>query len=217
MTKTERAAYVQQQLAQLYPNPAIPLWHFDHYSLLIAVLLSAQCTDARVNTITPTLFARAKTPEDMLKLSVADINAIVRPCGLAPRKAQAISSLSKDLVEKFNSQVPDNYQDLESLAGVGHKTAAVVMSQGFGVPAFPVDTHIHRLAQRWGLTQGKNVVMTETDLKKLYKAEFWNKLHLQFIYYGREFCTARACDGTICPMCKALYPKRRQPPKVNKA
>lgn len=216
MTKSQRAAYIQQELQRLYPDPPIPLDHFDSYSLLLAVLLSAQCTDVRVNQVTPLLFAKAKTPADMVQLSVEDIGSIIRPCGLAPQKARAIHSLSVDLIEKFNGEVPRDFVSLESLAGVGHKTASVVMSQAFGVPAFAVDTHIHRLAQRWGLTQGRNVQMTERDLKKLFPKECWNKLHLQMIYYGRAFCTARGCDGTVCPMCQALYPKRKTPPKVNK-
>jgi endonuclease-3 len=205
MLKKERAAHVLRRLDQLYPETPIPLDHKDAYTLLIAVLLSAQCTDVRVNQVTPALFALADTPGKMMHVPVEEIRAIIRPCGLSPKKSAAISELSKILVEKHGSQVPDNFADLEALPGVGHKTASVVMSQAFGVPAFPVDTHIHRLAKRWKLTQGKNVVQTERDLKKLFPRESWNKLHLQIIFYGREHCTARGCDGKRCMLCKELF------------
>lgn len=208
MTKRERAALIAARLETHYPETPIPLDHEDPYTLLIAVLLSAQCTDARVNTITPLLFARAKTPQAMMRVPVEEIQAIIRPCGLSPRKAAAISGLSKILVEQHGGMVPADFAALEALPGVGHKTASVVMSQAFGFPAFPVDTHIHRLAQRWGLTSGKNVVETERDLKRLFPEEKWNRLHLQIIFYGREYCTARACDGTKCPLCRELYPDR---------
>ena len=211
MTKRERSGHVRLRLAKLYPETPIPLDHSNSFTLLVAVLLSAQCTDARVNIVTPALFDLADTAKKMSKLTVDEIDAIVRPCGLAPRKAAAIAGLSKILIEKHGGEVPATFEDLEELPGVGHKTASVVMSQAFGFPAFPVDTHIHRLAQRWGLTDGKNVVKTEADLKKLFPEEEWNKLHLQIIFYGREFCTARGCDGTKCPMCRELYPRRKKP------
>lgn len=217
MTKRERATYVDQRLAELYPDPPIPLDHKDAYTLLIAVLLSAQCTDVRVNLTTPALFALADNPADMAKLDVDRINAIVRPCGLAPRKAQAIHRLSEILMEQHAGEVPADIEALEALPGVGHKTAQVVMAQAFETPSFPVDTHIHRLAQRWGLTDGKSVAQTEKDLKRLFPIERWNKLHLQIIYYGREHCTARTCDGTICPICRTLYPDRKHAKKTRKA
>ena len=217
MLKKERAAYILQELERLYPETPIPLDHTDPYTLLVAVLLSAQCTDERVNQITPALFARANTPAEMAKVPVPEIEAIVKPCGLAPRKAAAIQRLSEMLRDDHNGEVPQDIAILETLPGVGHKTASVVMAQAFGVPAFPVDTHIHRLAQRWGLTKGKNVAQTEADCKKLFPKESWNKLHLQIIFYGREYCSARGCDGTRCPMCKALYPNRKKPFVANKA
>ena len=216
LTKAERVEFILQQLQALYPQPPIPLQHKDAYTLLIAVLLSAQCTDERVNTVTPALFALADNPYDMAKVSVEKIQEIIRPCGLSPQKSKAISGLSKILVEQHNGQVPEDWEALERLPGVGHKTASVVMSQGFGHPAFPVDTHIHRLAQRWGLTNGKNVVQTEKDLKRLFPKESWNALHLQIIYYGREHCSARGCDGTLCIICKTCYPNRKKPKIVLK-
>jgi endonuclease-3 len=216
MTKLERAAYVDHCLAKLYPETPIPLHHGDPYTLLVAVLLSAQCTDARVNLTTPALFQRASTPEVMRDVPVAEIQAIIRPCGLAPAKAKAISGLSAILAERHEGIVPDNFEDLEKLPGVGHKTASVVMSQAFGYPAFPVDTHIHRLAQRWKLTSGKNVVQTEKDLKRLFPKERWNELHLRMIYYGREHCTARGCHGTVCEICRALFPDRKRSVKTKK-
>lgn len=211
MTKAQRAARIAEVLDKHYPAPPIPLDHRDAYTLLIAVLLSAQCTDVRVNQVTPALFKLASTPQEMMRVPVEKIQAIIRPCGLSPRKSAAISELSKILVEKHGGQVPASFQDLEALPGVGHKTASVVMAQAFGVPAFPVDTHIHRLAQRWKLTSGKNVEETERDLKALFLRETWNKLHLQIIFYGREFCTARGCNGTVCPLCRELFPDRRKP------
>ncbi|MFT5524071.1 MAG: endonuclease-3 [Pirellulaceae bacterium] len=216
MKKQERVEYILQRLDALYPETPIPLSHRDSYTLLIAVLLSAQCTDKRVNEITPALFAAADTPEAMAKLPVAKIENIIRPCGLAPKKSKAISQLSKTLVKKFAGEVPDNFEDLESLAGVGHKTASVVMAQAFGHSAFPVDTHIHRLSQRWGLTSGRNVETTEKDLKKLFPEESWHRLHLQFIFYGREYCSARGCDGTKCEICTTCYPRRRKPVATKK-
>lgn len=216
MLKAERVDYIFQRLEALYPTTPVPLDHTDPYTLLVAVLLSAQCTDERVNQITPSLWKLADNPFDMAKQSVEDIKAIIRPCGLAPQKSKAISVLSKMLVEQHNGEVPNDMEALEELPGVGHKTASVVVAQAFGVPAFPVDTHIHRLAQRWGLTNGKNVQQTEKDLKRLFPAESWNKLHLQIIFYGREFCSARGCDGTVCEICTTCYPARKHPKKVYK-
>jgi endonuclease-3 len=216
LTKAERVEFILQKLQALYPQPPIPLQHKDAYTLLIAVLLSAQCTDERVNMVTPALFALADNPYDMSKVPVEKIQEIIRPCGLSPQKSKAISVLSKMLVEEHNGQVPEDWEALERLPGVGHKTASVVMSQAFGVPAFAVDTHIHRLAQRWGLTSGKNVVQTEKDLKRLFPKQDWNALHLQIIYYGREHCSARGCDGTLCIICKACYPNRKKPKIVLK-
>lgn len=207
--KKKRAAHLLIRLEQLYPQTPIPLDHTSPFTLLVAVLLSAQCTDIRVNLVTPALFALADTPEKMRHIPVEEIRAIIRPCGLSPTKASAISELSRILVEKHGGEVPPSFDDLEALPGVGHKTASVVMAQSFGVPAFPVDTHIHRLAARWKLTRGKNVVQTERDLKKLFPRESWNKLHLQIIFYGREHCTARGCDGKSCLLCRELFTKER--------
>lgn len=215
-TKRERADYIQNYLEKRYPETPIPLDHRDAYTLLIAVLLSAQCTDERVNQVTPKLFALASTPQDMIKLSVEQIQAIIRPCGLSPRKSKAIWELSRILLDEHQGSVPASFESLEALPGVGHKTASVVMAQAFGVPAFPVDTHIHRLAQRWGLTQGKNVEQTEKDLKRLFPEESWNKLHLQIIFYGRECCSARGCDGTVCEICRTCYPNRKRPKQTRK-
>ena len=192
MTKKEKAKYVIEELEKLYPETPIPLNHSDAYTLLIAVLLSAQCTDERVNQITPTLFSRAATPSDMILLSVEEIREIIKPCGLSPRKSQAIFDLSHIILDKHQGEVPQSFEELEALPGVGHKTASVVMSQAFGTPAFPVDTHIHRLLTRWGLTSGKNVDVTEKDAKTLFPRELWNKLHLQIIFYGREYSPARS-------------------------
>jgi endonuclease-3 len=211
MKKSERANIVKKLLDKKYPQTPIPLDHKDNFSLLIAVLLSAQCTDERVNQITPKLFAKASNPKSMSKLNQNQIYKIIKPCGLGPQKSKAIKNLSSILVNKFNSKVPNNFNDLESLPGVGHKTASVVMSQGFGIPAFAVDTHIHRLAQRWGLTNGKNVKKTEEDLKKLFPESSWNKLHLQIIFWGREYCQARECYGIKCDICKTCYPNRTKP------
>jgi len=216
MLKNERAAIVDRELDRLYPDPPIPLDHKDTYTLLVAVLLSAQCTDLRVNKTTPALWKLADNPVDMAKVEAEAIREIIRPCGLSPRKSQAIRDLSQILVDKFDSEVPACFDDLEALPGVGHKTASVVMSQAFGHPAFPVDTHIHRLAQRWGLTKGRNVDQTERDLKALFPIERWNALHLQIIYYGREHCTARGCDGTVCPLCRTFYPNRKTAVKTRK-
>ncbi|GAB2191829.1 endonuclease III [Sessilibacter sp. MAH1] len=216
LTKPERVAFILHRLNELYPEPPIPLGHTDSYTLLVAVLLSAQCTDERVNKVTPGLWKLANNPFDMAKQSVEDIQAIIRPCGLSPQKSKAILKLSQILVENYDGKVPGDMEKLEQLPGVGHKTAGVVMAQAFGVPAFPVDTHIHRLAQRWGLTNGKNVTQTERDLKKLFPKDSWNKLHLQIIYYGREFCSARGCDGRVCEICTTCYPNRKHPKKVLK-
>ena len=201
MTKQEKADEIAQILDDLYPTTPIPLEHADPYTLLVAVLLSAQCTDVRVNQVTPQLFAKAATPFDMVLLDVSEIKDIIRPCGLSPRKSQAIFDLSHILIDKYGGEVPQSFEALEALPGVGHKTASVVMSQAFGVPAFPVDTHIHRLAHRWGLSDGKNVERTEGDLKSLFPRETWNKLHLQIIFFGREYCPARGHDARKCPIC----------------
>ncbi len=207
MLKRQRADHVRRRLQELYPETPVPLDHTDAFTLLIAVLLSAQCTDVRVNLVTPALFALADNPQEMMRVPVAEIQAIIRPCGLSPRKSAAISGLSRILVEKHGGEVPADFAALEELPGVGHKTASVVMSQMFGIPAFPVDTHIHRLATRWKLTSGKNVVETERDLKRLFPRESWNRLHLQIIFYGRGHCTARGCDGTKCLLCRELFAK----------
>ncbi len=217
MIKTERAKIAQKILNKIYPKTPIPLNHKNTYELLIAVLLSAQCTDERVNKVTPKLFQLANTPEKMAKISEKKIYSIIKPCGLGPKKSKAIKNLSVLLVKKHNGEVPANLLALEELPGVGHKTASVVMSQGYGYPTFPVDTHIHRLAQRWGLTSGINVKKTEDDLKSLYHKKYWNKLHLQIIFYGREYCQARSCFGLSCKICKACYPKRKKPIKTKKA
>ena len=216
MLRKERAAYIQNRLQQLYPETPIPLDHRDPYTLLIAVLLSAQCTDVRVNRITPLLFARADTPQDMVKLTVDEIKEIIRPCGLSPMKSKGIAGLSQILLNEHGGEVPADMKALEALPAVGHKTASVVMAQAFGVPAFPVDTHIHRLAQRWGLTSGKNVAQTERDLKRLFPESRWNDLHLQIIFYGREHCTAHGCDGRVCPICRTVYPDRKHAKRTQK-
>ncbi len=216
MLKAERVEYIHKRLHELYPEPPIPLDHKDPYTLLVAVLLSAQCTDERVNQVTPALWELADNPFDMAKKTPEQIKDIIRPCGLSPQKSKAIATLSKMLVEDHDGEVPADMDELEKLPGVGHKTAGVGGTQAFGVPAFPVDTHIHRLAQRWGLTSGKNVAQTEKDLKRLFPKESWNKLHLQIIYYGREYCSARGCDGTVCEICTTCYPNRKHPKKVKK-
>jgi len=217
LLKSERAKFILEFLEQTYPSTPVPLNNKNVFELLVAVLLSAQCTDERVNKVTPSLFKIANNPFDMEKIPVEKIYKIIRPCGLAPQKSKAISNLSKILVSKFDGIVPKDLVELEKLPGVGHKTASVVVSQGFGIPAFPVDTHIHRLAQRWGLTSGKNVKTTENDLKRLFPKEKWNKLHLQIIFYGREFCSAWGCDGTICKICTTCYPKRKKAVKTKKS
>jgi|TARA_B100001063_G_C16740712_1_gene544652 endonuclease-3 len=216
LKKIDRAAYVVKRLDELYPKTPVPLNHKNKFELLIAVLLSAQCTDERVNQVTPSLFSLANNPFAMSKIETEKIYEIIRPCGLAPQKSSNISKLSIIVCEKHKGQVPSSFEDLEQLPGVGHKTASVVMSQGFGYPAFPVDTHIHRLAQRWGLTNGKNVTQTEKDLKRLFPEEKWNKLHLQIIFYGRSHCSARGCDGTKCEICRTCFPGRKKPFKAKK-
>ncbi len=216
MIKAERVKNIIKILDRIYPDPPIPLDHKNIFELLISVLLSAQCTDIRVNQVTPSLFQLANNAKDMSRIDLSIIYEIIRPCGLAPQKSAAIKELSEILIRDFNGKVPDTYKELEILPGVGHKTASVVMSQGHGYPAFPVDTHIHRLAQRWGLTNGKSVVQTERDLKRLFPKENWNRLHLQIIFYGREYCQARACFGIDCEICSTCYPDRKKPLKVKK-
>ena len=217
MKKYERAKVVKKILDKYYPETPIPLDHKDIYTLLIAVLLSAQCTDERVNKITPRLFSLAPDPKSMSKLSTNKIYKIIKPCGLGPQKSRAIKKLSNIIINKFNGEVPRTFKELEELPGVGHKTASVVMSQGFGIPAFAVDTHIHRLAQRWGLTSGKNVVQTEKDLKRIFPKKIWSKLYLQIIFYGREYCKARDCYGLTCKICTTCYPNRKKPVITKKA
>ena len=217
MKKKEKALYIQKKLSELYPNPKAPLNHSNAFTLLIAVLLSAQTTDKRVNIVTQELFKKASTPEKMLRLGEKKVYEHIKTCGLAPKKAKAIIGTSKILLNKYKGKVPNELKLLEELPGVGHKTASVVVSEFFHKPAFPVDTHIHRLAQRWGLTNGKSVKKTEEDLKKLFDEKDWRDLHLQIIFYGRAFCTAQGCDGTICFMCKSLYPNRKTKIKTTKA
>ena len=207
MTKKQKAKEIAAILDKLYPETPIPLEHVDPYTLLVAVVLSAQCTDVRVNQITPILFARADNPFDMAKLDISEIQEIIKPCGLSPAKSKAIHQLSNILVDKYVGEVPQTFEALEALPGVGHKTASVVMSQAFGFPAFPVDTHIHRLAYRWALSNGKNVTQTEKDLKSLFPKDTWNKLHLQIIYFGREYCPARNHDFSSCPIC-SIYGRK---------
>jgi len=215
--KKERAERVMQRLEEHYPETPIPLDHSDPFTLLIAVLLSAQCTDKKVNEVTPALFAAGPTPAAMAELDEGEILGFIRQLGLAKTKAKNVRRLAQLLLEHHDGAVPQSFEELEALPGVGHKTASVVMSQAFGVPAFPVDTHIHRLAQRWGLSNGENVARTERDLKALFPERAWNRLHLQIIFYGREFCTARGCDGRVCPICRELYPDRRKPVITRKA
>jgi endonuclease-3 len=217
VNKAERVDFILRRLQELYPEPPVPLDHKDPFTLLIAVLLSAQCTDERVNQVTPALFARADNPRDMAAVPVDEIRSIIRPCGLSPQKSRAIARLSQIIIEEHDGVVPADMEALERLPGVGHKTASVVMAQAFGVPAFPVDTHIHRLAQRWGLSSGKSVAQTERDLKRLFPQEAWNRLHLQIIFYGREFCSARGCDGRVCEICRTCYPQRKHPKRTRKA
>lgn len=217
MRKKERAQLVLERLNERYPETPVPLDHSDPFTLLIAVLLSAQCTDKKVNEVTPALFAAGPNPAAMAQLEEGEILEHIRQLGLAKTKARNVRRLAQLLLDRHNGEVPQSFEALEALPGVGHKTASVVMSQAFGVPAFPVDTHIHRLAQRWGLSDGSNVTRTEQDLKRLFPEDQWNKLHLQIIFYGREFCTARGCDGRVCPLCKELYPNRRRPVITRKA
>jgi endonuclease-3 len=204
MTRKEKAAFVSMKLAELYPRTSIPLDHEDPYTLLVAVVLSAQCTDKKVNEITPLLFAKARTPQQMMRLRVEEIQEIIRPCGLSPMKSRGILGLSRIIVEEHGGKVPQRFDALEALPGVGHKTASVVMAQAFGVPAFPVDTHIHRLAYRWTLSTGKSVEQTEADLKKLFPEDTWNDLHLRIIYFGREYCPAKGHDPRECPICRVV-------------
>ena len=217
MRKKERAERVMQRLEQQYPETPVPLDHNDPFTLLIAVLLSAQCTDKKVNEVTPALFAAGPTPAAMAELDEEQILGFIRQLGLAKTKAKNVRRLAQLLLERHDGAVPQSFEELEALPGVGHKTASVVMAQAFGVPAFPVDTHIHRLAQRWGLSKGENVASTERDLKALFPETAWNRLHLQIVFYGREFCTARGCDGRVCPLCRELYPDRRKPVITRKA
>ena len=216
MTKVERASIVMKILGKHYPKTPVPLDHKDNFTLLVAVLLSAQCTDERVNKVTPKLFKLASNPKTMSSKSPEEIYSIIKPCGLGPQKSKAIHGLSNILCNSYDGKVPEDIKALEKLPGVGHKTASVVISQGFGHPAFPVDTHIHRLAQRWGLTKGKNVQQTEKDLKRVFPKDSWNKLHLQIIFWGREFCQAQKCHGITCKICKATFPKRSRPFSHNK-
>jgi len=216
MRKSERAELIRKELKKLYPSPPIPLDHTNAYTLLVAVVLSAQSTDKKVNELTKNLFKVADNPEKMVKLGISGIYEYIKFLGLSNQKSKNIYNLSKLLIEKHKSIVPNTFDKLESLPGVGHKTASVVMSQVFKIPSFPVDTHIHRLAQRWGLTNGRSVNQTEKDLKKLFPKESWNKLHLQIIFYGREYCTARGCLGIKCNICRTLYPKRIKPIKTKK-
>ncbi len=211
MRKRERAKIIAKLLNKIYPKINIPLNHKNIFTLLISVLLSAQCTDVNVNNVTKNIYPKYYKPKHFIKLGRKKIEKLIQRIGIFRIKAKSIYNLSKILVEKHNSRVPESFEELEKLPGVGHKTASVVMSQGFGHPAFPVDTHIHRLAQRWGLTNGKNVVQTETDLKKIFPKKIWNKLHLQIIYYGREYCKARDCYGLTCKICTSCYPKRKKP------
>ena len=217
MNKEQRFIYINKELEKLYPETPIPLDHHSTYTLLVAVLLSAQCTDVRVNQVTPELFSLADNPFDMALIKPSKIRKIIKPCGLSPKKSKAIAELSKILCNEHEGEVPESFEALEALPGVGHKTASVVMSQGFNHPAFPVDTHIHRLAQRWRLSKGKNVKQTEKDLKKGFPIDDWNRLHLRIIYYGREHCTARGCDGRVCLICSEINKGRKSPIITNKA
>ena len=217
MNEVQRAKIVLRILNKIYPTTPIPLKHRNIFTLLISVLLSAQCTDVNVNNVTKNIYPKYNKPEHFVKLGRKKIEKLIRSIGIFRVKAKSVYYLSKTLVEKYNGRVPKTFKELEELPGVGHKTASVVMSQGFGYPAFPIDTHIHRLAQRWGLTSGKNVVQTEEDLKRLFPKKYWNKLHLQIIYYGREYCKARECYGISCKICTSCYPKRKRPIKTKKA
>ncbi len=217
MNKEKKLSTIMNTLNRHYPNPRVPLFHTNTFTLLVAVVLSAQSTDKKVNEITPPLFNKASTAKDMYLLGTENILDFIKNLGLANRKAKYIYKLSEIVIKKHSGNVPDNYFELEALPGVGHKTASVVMAQAFGYPSFPVDTHIHRLAQRWGLTDGRDVIQTEKDLKSLFPKDCWNKLHLQIIFYGREFCTARGCDGRVCSLCRELYPNRKAPFVTKKA
>ena len=217
MSEEQRAKIVLRTLNKIYPKTPIPLKHRNIFTLLVSVLLSAQCTDVNVNNVTKNIYPKYNKPEHFVKLGRKKIERLIKSIGIFRVKAKSVYLLSKQLIEKHNGKVPDNFEELEKLPGVGHKTASVVMAQGFGHPAFPVDTHIHRLAQRWGLTNGKNVVQTERDLKRLFPKKFWNKLHLQIIYYGREYCKARECYGLTCKICTTCYPNRKSPIKTKKA
>ncbi len=217
MKDVERAKIVLKTLNKIYPETPIPLKHKNTFTLLISVLLSAQCTDINVNNVTKDIYPKYNKPEHFIKLGRKKIEKLIRSIGIFRIKAKSVYNLSKTLVERYNGRVPRSFADLEELPGVGHKTASVVMSQGFGYPAFPIDTHIHRLAQRWGLTNGKSVVQTEKDLKRLFPKKRWNKLHLQIIYYGREYCKARECYGISCKICTSCYPKRKKPIMTKKA
>ena len=217
MSEVRRAKIVLKILNKTYPKTPIPLKHRNIFTLLISVLLSAQCTDLNVNNVTKKIYPKYNKPEHFVKLGRKNIEKLIRSIGIFRIKAKSVYNLSKTLVNKYKGRVPKTFEELEELPGVGHKTASVVMSQGFGYPAFPIDTHIHRLAQRWGLTNGKNVVQTEKDLKRLFPKKYWNKLHLQIIYYGREYCKARECYGISCKICTSCYPKRKKPIKTIKA
>ena len=217
MNEVQRSKIILKILNKIYPKTPIPLKHINKFTLLISVLLSAQTTDVNVNNVTKNIYPKFNKPEHFVKLGRKKIERLIKSIGIFRIKAKSVYLLSKQLIEKHNSKVPDNFKDLEKLPGVGHKTASVVMAQGFGHPAFPIDTHIHRLAQRWGLTDGKNVVQTEKDLKRLFAKKYWNKLHLQIIYYGREYCKARECYGVTCKICTTCYPNRKIPIKTKKA
>jgi len=217
MNEVQRSKIILKILNKIYPKTPIPLKHRNKFSLLVSVLLSAQTTDVNVNNVTKNIYPKYNKPEHFVKLGRKKIERLIKSIGIFRVKAKSVYLLSKQLIEKYNGKVPENFEDLEQLPGVGHKTASVVMAQGFGHPAFPVDTHIHRLAQRWGLTNGKNVVQTENDLKRLFPKKFWNKLHLQIIYYGREYCKARECYGLTCKICTTCYPNRKSPIKTKKA
>jgi len=217
MNEIQRSKLILKILNKIYPKTPIPLKHKNKFTLLISVLLSAQTTDVNVNNVTKNIYPKYNKPKHFIKLGRKKIEKLIKSIGIFRVKAKSVYLLSKQLIEKHNEKVPDNFEDLEKLPGVGHKTASVVMAQGFGHPAFPVDTHIHRLAQRWGLTNGKNVVQTEKDLKRLFPKKFWNKLHLQIIYYGREYCKARECYGLTCKICTTCYPNRKSPIKTKKA
>ena len=217
MNEIQRSKIILKILNKIYPKTPIPLKHKNKFTLLVSVLLSAQTTDVNVNNVTKNIYPKYNKPEHFVKLGIKKIQTLIKSIGIFRVKAKSVYLLSKQLIEKHNGNVPDNFEELERLPGVGHKTASVVMSQGFGYPAFPVDTHIHRLAQRWGLTNGKNVVQTEKDLKRIFPKKFWNKLHLQIIYYGREYCKARECYGLTCKICTTCYPKRNKPVKTKKA